>query len=178
MGSAVDHPAHYGGEDDPYEVIKVAEAWGFDGDAYLFNVLKYIRRNKDNELEDLKKARFYLDRKIRRMEENHAAHEAALAPRYTHTLMIHTGENEDAGSPAFNARTIEAHRDWTVGTLASVTATCAKMPEGSYGIAIRRDGKAVHSAISNMSFMQDQNVGWMLKNWPPYTYTYHLKRTA
>lgn len=65
---AVNHPAHYGGEDDPYEVIKVAEAWGFDKNAYLFNVLKYIRREKGHTLEDLKKARFYLDRLIARLE--------------------------------------------------------------------------------------------------------------
>lgn len=69
MTENVDHPSHYGG-DTPYEVIKVAEAWNFDTDAYLFNVLKYIARpGKGNYLEDLKKARFYLDRKISRMED-------------------------------------------------------------------------------------------------------------
>lgn len=68
MSDMVEHPAHYGGEDDPYEVIKVAEAWGFDTNAYLFNVLKYIRRDKGHTLEDLKKARFYLDRLIGRLE--------------------------------------------------------------------------------------------------------------
>lgn len=66
--SSVDHPQHYGGEEDPYEVIKVAEAWGFDSNAYLFNVLKYIRRQKGHTLEDLKKARWYLDRLISRLE--------------------------------------------------------------------------------------------------------------
>jgi hypothetical protein len=66
---SVNHPAHYGG-DTVYEVIKVLEAWGLDSDAYLFNVVKYIARpGKGNYLEDLKKARFYLDRKIARMEE-------------------------------------------------------------------------------------------------------------
>lgn len=64
----VNHPQHYGGEDDPYEVIKVAEAWGFDKNAYLFNVLKYIRREKSHTLEDLKKASWYLDRLIARLE--------------------------------------------------------------------------------------------------------------
>lgn len=70
---AVEHPAHYGGGDNPYEVIKVAEAWGLDKDAYLFNVLKYIARagKKDpsKELEDLRKARFYNDRRIKTLEE-------------------------------------------------------------------------------------------------------------
>lgn len=67
---AVNHPLHYGGEDDPYEVIKVAEAWGLDKDAYLFNVTKYVARadKKGKQLEDLKKARFYLDRKIKQLE--------------------------------------------------------------------------------------------------------------
>lgn len=66
----VEHPAHYGGADDPYEVIKVCEAWGLDEDAYLFNVVKYVGRpGKGNYLEDLKKARFYLNRRIAKMEK-------------------------------------------------------------------------------------------------------------
>lgn len=68
MTETVNHPAHYGG-DTVYEVIKVAEAWGLDKDAYLFNVLKYIGRpGKGDYLEDLKKAQFYLARKIARLE--------------------------------------------------------------------------------------------------------------
>lgn len=65
--SAVNHPSHYGG-DTTYEVIKVAEAWGLDEDAYLFNVLKYIARagKKDpaTRKQDLEKGRFYIDRRI------------------------------------------------------------------------------------------------------------------
>ena len=69
----VNHPHHYGGEDNAYEVIKVCEAWELDKDAYLFNVVKYVARagKKDTakELEDLKKAAFYLDRKIKKLEK-------------------------------------------------------------------------------------------------------------
>lgn len=65
----VDHPAHYGGKDNPYEAIKVIEAWalGFS----LGNCVKYIARagKKGSMLEDLKKARWYLDREITRMEK-------------------------------------------------------------------------------------------------------------
>jgi len=65
----VKNPSYYGGVDNPYEVIKVCEAWGLDKDAYLFNVAKYIARagKKDpaKELEDLKKAVFYLERRIK-----------------------------------------------------------------------------------------------------------------
>ena len=68
----VEHPSHYGGENNPYEVIKVCEEWGLDKDAYLFNVVKYVARagKKDvlKEVEDLKKAMFYLDRKIKNLE--------------------------------------------------------------------------------------------------------------
>ena len=68
----VNHPNHYFGEDNPYEVIKVCEAWGLDKDAYIFNVVKYVARagKKDQakELEDLKKAACYLDRKIKNLQ--------------------------------------------------------------------------------------------------------------
>ena len=70
----VNHPSHYGGRDNPYEVVKIAEGTGLDKDAYLFNVLKYIVRSgkKDpaKEVEDLKKALFYLNRKIKNLEQN------------------------------------------------------------------------------------------------------------
>jgi hypothetical protein len=62
--NSVKHPSHYGGKDNPYEAIKVIEAWkvGFN----LGNTLKYISRagKKDNLIQDLEKALFYLDREI------------------------------------------------------------------------------------------------------------------
>lgn len=69
---AVEHPAHYGGGDNPYEAIKVIEAWGL-GFA-LGNTVKYISRagKKGDELEDLKKGRFYMDRRIKQLEEEAA----------------------------------------------------------------------------------------------------------
>jgi len=71
----VNHPSHYGGENNPYEVIKVCEEWGLDKDAYLFNVVKYVARarKKDSlkEIEDLKKAMFYLKRKIKNLTDGH-----------------------------------------------------------------------------------------------------------
>ncbi len=65
----VNHPAHYGnGPNDPYEVIKVCEAWQLDKDAYLFNVVTYVARagKKDPSKlrEDLEKAAYYLNRRI------------------------------------------------------------------------------------------------------------------
>lgn len=67
---AVSHPAHYGG-DTTYEAIKVITAWGLGFD--LGNVTKYVARagKKDptKELEDLRKARFYLDHRINQLEQ-------------------------------------------------------------------------------------------------------------
>ena len=64
--SNIDHPAHYGGEGNPYEVIKVIEAWELD--FCLGNVVKYISRagKKDSKktVEDLQKAQWYLQRRI------------------------------------------------------------------------------------------------------------------
>lgn len=74
--SAIDHPSHYGG-DTTYEAIKVIEAWGLG--FCLGNCVKYIcrRGEKSREhnmidassvIEDLKKARWYLDREIAKLE--------------------------------------------------------------------------------------------------------------
>jgi hypothetical protein len=61
----INHPLHYGG-DTIYEHIKVVEAWGLGYN--LGNATKYISRagKKDpaKHLEDLEKARWYLDREI------------------------------------------------------------------------------------------------------------------
>jgi len=68
----VNHPEHYGGKENIYEVVKVCEAWGLDKDAYIFNVVKYVARagkkDTDKELQDMKKALWYLNRKIERLE--------------------------------------------------------------------------------------------------------------
>jgi len=62
----IDHPHHY--TFGAIEVIDAIEAWelGF----HLGNVVKYVARagRKGNQLDDLKKARWYLDRAIGRIE--------------------------------------------------------------------------------------------------------------
>jgi len=67
----VEHPSHYGGENDPFETIKVIHAWGLN--FFLGNVVKYISRagkkDPDKLVQDLKKARFYLDYEIKRHEK-------------------------------------------------------------------------------------------------------------
>jgi hypothetical protein len=66
----VNHPNHYGGADNVYEAIKVIDAWNL-GFA-LGNTVKYISRagkkDPNKELEDLKKAMFYLQHHINQLE--------------------------------------------------------------------------------------------------------------
>lgn len=68
MADSVNHPPHYGG-DTVYEAIKVIEAWGLG--FCLGNAVKYIARagkkEKQKTLEDLQKARWYIDREIARV---------------------------------------------------------------------------------------------------------------
>jgi Protein of unknwon function (DUF3310) len=63
---AVNHPQHYNA--GKIEVIDAIEDWklGF----HLGNVVKYVARaeHKNDALEDLKKARWYLDRYIKFIE--------------------------------------------------------------------------------------------------------------
>ena len=65
---AVSHPAHY--TDGKIEVIDFIEDKGLN--FHRGNAVKYIARagKKDpaKEVEDLKKARWYIDREIRRLE--------------------------------------------------------------------------------------------------------------
>jgi transcriptional regulator with XRE-family HTH domain len=65
---AIDHPTHYGG-DAVYETINVIEAW--DLGFHLGNVVKYVSRAGKklgtDGLDDLRKARWYLDREIAQM---------------------------------------------------------------------------------------------------------------
>jgi hypothetical protein len=65
------NPKHYGGATNIYEAIKVIEAWNLD--FHLGNTVKYISRagkkNPEKELEDLKKAAWYLQRRIDNLQK-------------------------------------------------------------------------------------------------------------
>lgn len=66
----INHPSHYGG-DVVYETIKVIAAWGLGFD--LGNCVKYISRAGkkagSSTLEDLRKAKFYLEHAIAALEK-------------------------------------------------------------------------------------------------------------
>jgi len=65
--SKVDHPKHY--NEGKIEAIEVIEDWGLD--FCLGNCVKYICRAKHagNEMEDLMKAHWYLERYLYRLVE-------------------------------------------------------------------------------------------------------------
>lgn len=63
----IDGPAHYGGRDNPYEVIKIIDALelGFDEG----NTLKYMlrHRHKGDPVKDLQKAIWYLNHRLEKV---------------------------------------------------------------------------------------------------------------
>lgn len=63
----VHHPSHYTAHPSGVECIDIAEHYNFN----LGNALKYIWRaglKSDDPVEDLRKAAFYIDREIGRLE--------------------------------------------------------------------------------------------------------------
>lgn len=99
----VNHPSHY--TFGRFEVIDVLEDW-FPDDPLLWQVGKYIARasKKGKELEDLQKARFYLERRIANhkamIEQFHDnAHMHSQAPETTHM----------AGSPPWSEQAADCY---------------------------------------------------------------------
>lgn len=67
LNDPVSHPAHYTSHPSGVECIQITEHMSF----CLGNAIKYIwRHNEKNGLEDLKKAQWYLNREIARLENN------------------------------------------------------------------------------------------------------------
>ena len=66
MSDPVNHPSHYTSHPSGVEPIEIAEHMSF----CLGNVIKYVFRAglKGGAVEDLKKARWYIEREIQRIE--------------------------------------------------------------------------------------------------------------
>ena len=65
----INHSQHYGGIDNPFELIKVIEHYELN--FMLGNSIKYILRagKKDDKIQDLEKALFYLQREITNLKK-------------------------------------------------------------------------------------------------------------
>jgi hypothetical protein len=68
MNDPVNHPKHYTSHPSGVECIEVTEHFNFNKG----NAIKYIWRSSDKgkEVEDLRKARWYIDREIARILNN------------------------------------------------------------------------------------------------------------
>ena len=85
MTEKINHPKHYKG--NRFEAIDIIEDYelGFN----LGNSIKYVLRagKKDNAIEDLEKAAWYLDREItRRMTEQLESTDAMTEQRYHNSI--------------------------------------------------------------------------------------------
>lgn len=67
MSDSIDHPSHYTSHPSGVEAITITEHMGF----CVGNAMKYLWRAglKNDAIEDLKKARWYVDREIQRLEK-------------------------------------------------------------------------------------------------------------
>lgn len=105
----VDHPPHYQWLPNGVEVIDITELFGFR----LGNVLKYILRHehKGKPLEDLKKARFYLDREIAALEQYSVQANSPQTVRFS-GLVVHDWKT--LAELPFGTRVQDAEGDYAV----------------------------------------------------------------
>jgi Protein of unknwon function (DUF3310) len=75
----VNHPQHYNDHPSGVECITIVEHFNFN----IGNAIKYLWRHaiKGNALEDLQKARWYVDREISRLTEMRTKSEEVIAIR-------------------------------------------------------------------------------------------------
>lgn len=74
----VNHPPHYGSHPSGVDCIDVVEHFDFN----VGNAIKYLwrHREKGDPLQDLKKARWYVDRAIQKLEKEQNPLQHATAP--------------------------------------------------------------------------------------------------
>lgn len=88
----VNHPSHY--TFGTIEVIEVIEDWALG--YHLGNAVKYIARSphKGAELEDLKKAQWYLTRQIERLQDEGSAHSSGPRDREVEITIGHAPRSQ------------------------------------------------------------------------------------
>lgn len=81
----VNHPPHYKSHPSGIECIQITEHMNF----CLGNAFKYIWRaaDKGRQLEDLKKARWYLDREIQRLEQKEILERVGKEPEWKNPIV-------------------------------------------------------------------------------------------
>lgn len=152
----IDHPAHYGSHPSGVECITIVEAMGF----CIGNAIKYLfrRAHKGNALEDVKKARWYVERELAfRKSERWAAY-----PRDPRLEVSTMGRVRRATSLRLlkRAQRSEEH-DVTFGTIRDGIARNHSVPRAvietflgpiAKGTTIKHvDGDATNNRISNLA---------------------------
>lgn len=157
---SVDHPAYYGGEGNPYECVKVIEAWGLG--FRLGNAVKYIGRpGKGNYLQDLKKARWYLDREIAALEKEAGVLKNLDGPEEASneigrvTVQVYVDN--------FRVITIDAWPEWDLCTLANIVVIKAKLYMRAENL-----GKTFGITSNPLAFchQEDKTVAELLRDYP------------
>ena len=108
----VNHPPHYGQHPSGVECITIAEHYNFN----VGNAIKYLwRSHLKNGLQDLKKARWYVDREIARLEGNPSAandsndrleHLQRALEYFSHTTITPGIHQKDLAQRALNGERI------------------------------------------------------------------------
>lgn len=108
MTDNVNHPAHYEAN-GPFECIELAETAVFN----IGNMIKYVfrHRDKDDPLEDLRKARWYLRRQLTK---------GARAKADPQAMLARLAEDDHAGAGEFWQAMLDGDIDAMQSTLDSL----------------------------------------------------------
>lgn len=110
LGDSVNHPKHYNSHPSGIECIEVVRHYNFN----VGNVIKYLWRHglkheqgmsdRQKALEDLRKARFYLDDEIKKLEQaDKETYKETDAGTLSSTLSINLNELREGIKRACNA---------------------------------------------------------------------------
>jgi hypothetical protein len=141
MADMVNHPPHYTSHKSGVECIQITEHMNFN----LGNCVKYVWRAdlKLDAIEDLKKARFYLDREIAKREREAAHPVAPLSDDPTPATKSGLGKKT---KPAKKSRTAKAPASVSVGTPKLVSSITALLEAaGDRGLTVSGLRGSVHA---------------------------------
>jgi hypothetical protein len=120
VADLVNHPPHYRGFSNGAQVIDIAEHLGFNRGCVVKYIARAGRKDGSREIEDLLKARWYLDREIARMTDTD---EFATVPGTNPDACV---APEGAGHPRSTSQLFYAAQRWAkVCAAESPTQDCA-----------------------------------------------------
>ena len=95
MINSVHHPKHYTSHPSGIECIQITEYFNFN----LGNAIKYIWRcgEKDDAVQDLEKARWYIVREIKRLKKQRRVQKNIARKNVNKTTYIFGGEGGEDG---------------------------------------------------------------------------------